>query len=177
VKYIYSFAECKGNVIKSDHLKCPGRENDRNNADKMIRDRNNVERIIKIGEICWLQYTLVSCWRAHLVRSAPVFCTDSAVRVKSTAITSSHPLNFDLNICTEKTFRNSYHSAIKSAGLLSSISSVSLFASILIFSFLGMPYLLLWRYFFITKLKLRIVLTWNQDTGVRYILICSSIYT
>jgi hypothetical protein len=52
VKYIYSFAECKGNVIKSDHLKCPGWENDQNNTDKMIRDQNNVERIIKIREIC-----------------------------------------------------------------------------------------------------------------------------
>lgn len=39
---------------------------------------------------------LVSCCLAHLVRSAPVFWTDSAVRVKSTAMTSSQPTNLHL---------------------------------------------------------------------------------
>lgn len=42
---------------------------------------------------------LVSCCLAQLARSAPVLATDSAVRVKSTAITSSQPRKYVLNTC------------------------------------------------------------------------------
>uniref|UniRef100_A0A2M4C8C7 Putative secreted protein n=1 Tax=Anopheles marajoara TaxID=58244 RepID=A0A2M4C8C7_9DIPT len=41
----------------------------------------------------------VCCCFAHCVRSAPVRATDWAVRVKSTAMISSQPVNFDLKTC------------------------------------------------------------------------------
>jgi len=63
---------------------------------KLILNKNNVIKQKYIIMKC--KCTFVSCCLAHLVRSAPVLATDSAVLVKSTAITSSHPVNLDLNI-------------------------------------------------------------------------------
>ena len=39
------------------------------------------------------KHTLVSCCLGHFVKSAPVVATDLEVRVKSTVITSSQPVN------------------------------------------------------------------------------------
>ena len=66
-------------------------------SDKVGKGKEEEEARVVVAE-SFASRTFVSCCFAHLVRSAPVFATDSAVLVKSTAITSSQPANFDLKI-------------------------------------------------------------------------------